>query len=128
MLRNLCGRYESSQGSVMNYRKALFLILTLNIASCASMVWHEGSVIQYSNIESIENNQFNIEVLGGWDHDQKALERAVLKKANELCNGKSVIISSEMGTYYSSTTGGGVNFSGNPPKIVSTVKCLSKDS
>jgi hypothetical protein len=92
------------------------------------MVWHEGSMIQYSNIEPIENNQFSIEVLGGWEHDQKALERAVLKKSNELCKGDSEIISSEMSTYTSSTTGGGVNISGNPPKITSKVKCLSKVS
>jgi hypothetical protein len=121
-------RYESSKGIVMNYRKVFFLIFALNITGCASMVWHEGSMIQYSNIAPVENNQFSIEVLGGWEHDKNALERAVLKKSNDLCKGDSEIISSEISTYFSSTTGGGVNVSGHPPKITSKVRCLSKAS
>lgn len=109
-------------------KRFLLFISLLVLTACSSMVWHEGSMIQYSNVQAVSQNQFKIEVLGGWDHDQASLERAVLVKAKKECKGEAEIISSEMGTYYSSTTGGGVNLSGNPPKIISTVKCVINGS
>ena len=112
----------------MNNKLISISMLALSLTACTSMIWHEGSMIQYQNISSLPDNQFSIEVLGGWEHDQKALERAVLKKAKELCKTEASVISSDMGTYYSSTTGGGVNVSGNPPKIISVVRCVKKVS
>jgi len=38
------------------------------------MVWHEGSVIQYKNIQEIDENQYSLEILGGWQHNQETLE------------------------------------------------------
>ena len=87
------------------------------------MTWHEGSMIQYSKIKALEDGKHSIEVLGGYDHDQAALERAVMKKATQICKGEAIIESSRMGTYYSGGAAGGVAWSGNPPKINSVVKC-----
>jgi uncharacterized OsmC-like protein len=99
------------------------MLAFLSLSGCASMTWHEGSMIQYSEIKPLEDNGYSIEVLGGYDHDQESLERAVLKKADKLCGGTAVIESSSMSTYYSGGAAGGVAFSGNPPKINSFVKC-----
>jgi hypothetical protein len=112
----------------MNDKLITSFVLLLSVSGCASMTWHEGSMIQYSNIEPLESGGFNIEVLGGWDHDQSSLERAVIIKAEKLCKSDAKVIFSQMGTYYSSTTGGGVSASGNPPKIITEVQCVDKDS
>ena len=86
------------------------------------MDWHEGSMIQYKQVKTMTNGQIKIEVLGGWEHDQAILERAVMKKAKTECNGDAEIVSSEMGRYYS----GSAYHSGYAPKIVSIVKCLKE--
>lgn len=75
-------------------------------------------MIQYKNVQKTSENRFSIEVLGGWDHDQESLERAVLEKAGELCASHAEILSSEMGEYFS---GGAI--SGYAPKITSIVIC-----
>lgn len=102
------------------HKKWIIVILASSLFSCTSMVWHEGSVIQYKQLQLIEGDKYKIEVLGGWDHDKAALERAVLKKAKEECHGDAEIISSQMGTYLSASQ----YASGNAPKIVSVVQCL----
>ena len=112
----------------MNLKTTPLLVITLLLQACSSMVWHEGSVIQYKNIEELNDNEYSMEVLGGWRHDQKILERAVLKKAQSLCNGEATILTSEMSTYHSSSTADGITYSGNPPKITSTVQCISSGS
>lgn len=105
-------------------KKTITLVVPILMSGCASMVWHEGSMIQYKDIKEIEKNKYSMEILGGWRHNQEILEDAVLKKARSLCNGEAEILSSSMDTYHTSTSGGGVITSGNPPKIISTVQCL----
>ncbi|GFD70560.1 hypothetical protein [Alteromonas sp. KUL106] len=104
----------------MNIKWITIAVGTLALTACASMTWHEGSMIQYSQVQALDNNQYQIEVMGGWDHDQAALERAVLKKAKTECNGNAEIISSSMGTYFSASQ----YASGDAPKIISKVQCL----
>lgn len=105
------------------FLRSLLVISTSLLSACTSMVWHEGSMIQYSEVQELGENRFQVEVLGGYVHEQEHLERAVLKKAKNLCSGQAVIEKSTMSTYYSGGAGGGVAFSGNPPKIISVVKC-----
>lgn len=104
----------------MNKKWIPMLVVTVALNGCASMVWHEGSMIQYSQVQAIDPNQYQIEVMGGWEHDQAALERAVLKKARNECNGNAEIISSQMGTYFSASQYATVD----APKIISRVRCL----
>ncbi|BCO17621.1 hypothetical protein KUC3_04780 [Alteromonas sp. KC3] len=104
----------------MNTKWMILTLVTFAVSACASMTWHEGSMIQYSQVQALENNQYQIEVMGGWDHDQAALERAVIKKARTECNGNAEIISSRMGTYFSASQ----YASGDAPKILSRVRCV----
>ena len=103
--------------------KFFTLSILFLITGCSSVKWHDGAMIQYKNISKLDGNKYSIEVLGGYQHSKESFEVAVLEKAEKLCKGAAVIESSEMGTYYSSVTGGGVTSSGSPPKIISVVKC-----